>query len=42
MERAGGAERRDLRILRGGRAAPSHGVMHNTSIYARRVKDILR
>ena len=40
MERARGAERGDLRILRDGRVAPSHGVMDNMSIYAAGVKEI--
>ncbi len=41
MERAGGAECGDLRILRGGRTAPRHGVTYNTSINVMRVKEIM-
>ena len=41
MERASSAERGDLRILRAGRAAPNHGVRHNTSIPILDVKRIV-
>ena len=41
MERPGRAERRDFRILRAGRASPSHRVRQNTSIATLDVKVIL-
>jgi hypothetical protein len=42
MERAGGAERDDLGILRGRRASPRHSVNHNTSWTTGSVKEIPR
>jgi hypothetical protein len=40
MEGAGGAERGDLRVLRGGRTSPGHDVMYNTSLPETRVNEI--